>query len=272
MQPRCLFTLISRHACVVMSHTKRKKLITYFAQGSNRFVMILTCPNCETRYLVDPAAIGMDGRQVRCANCSHEWFEPAPEQQPLPEPPAMPDLSSFDTPADDALERRKAYKVNLPVVVDEPKLPGGLIAGFCIVLIATLLISGTIYHRSVMKYAPFTKGIYSVFGLYPTKGLMLSDVMLTKKSSIKGSAYLVDCKIINVTKNEQITPGMMISLLDKDGNVITQQKETTNEGKSIAAGSTIACDQIKVELNSRSKNAQKIRLDIGNAYDLFIRD
>ena len=39
--------------------------------------MILNCPNCSTRYLLSSAAIGEEGRTVRCAKCSHEWFQDA---------------------------------------------------------------------------------------------------------------------------------------------------------------------------------------------------
>jgi len=31
--------------------------------------MILTCPNCATRYQVDAQAFAASGRQVRCAKC-----------------------------------------------------------------------------------------------------------------------------------------------------------------------------------------------------------
>lgn len=42
--------------------------------------MILTCPECSARYLVDPKALLPHGRVVRCAKCKHSWRETAPDQ------------------------------------------------------------------------------------------------------------------------------------------------------------------------------------------------
>jgi predicted Zn finger-like uncharacterized protein len=41
--------------------------------------MILTCPECKARYVVNPSALMPHGRTVRCAKCSHSWFEKKPE-------------------------------------------------------------------------------------------------------------------------------------------------------------------------------------------------
>jgi len=37
--------------------------------------MILTCPQCQAQYKLDPAKLGAAGRDVRCVSCSHMWFQ-----------------------------------------------------------------------------------------------------------------------------------------------------------------------------------------------------
>lgn len=49
--------------------------------------MIITCPNCQTRYQVAQNAIGSAGRKVQCANCQQSWQAvPEPDEPPPPKP------------------------------------------------------------------------------------------------------------------------------------------------------------------------------------------
>jgi len=63
--------------------------------------MIITCPNCSTKYEVADQAIGATGRKVQCANCHRSWQATAPEHiEPAPKPRIV---GGTDTDIDEVL-------------------------------------------------------------------------------------------------------------------------------------------------------------------------
>jgi predicted Zn finger-like uncharacterized protein len=70
--------------------------------------MILTCPACDTKYVVKDGAIPPAGRQVRCASCKHSWHQdpetaPVEQESVLAEEPAAPvDFGGPPQPEPDA--------------------------------------------------------------------------------------------------------------------------------------------------------------------------
>ncbi|QJE71820.1 hypothetical protein HHL28_00655 [Aerophototrophica crusticola] len=73
--------------------------------------MILTCPSCTKRFLLDAALLGT-GRRVKCGNCGHVWHQDPPPKQAAqakpaqarpaaaPKPAPAPALAFADGPAD----------------------------------------------------------------------------------------------------------------------------------------------------------------------------
>jgi len=77
--------------------------------------MILTCPECGTRYVVKDGAIPPSGRQVRCASCKHSWHQGPEGLDP-----------TGDTPDERTQEHRSAEEFPAPAPLTHPAgEPGG---------------------------------------------------------------------------------------------------------------------------------------------------
>ncbi len=64
--------------------------------------MLISCPNCSTKFSVPDPALG-GGRKVKCGRCHHVWFQagdapaaPARRAAPAPEPEFNPDFGDDD--------------------------------------------------------------------------------------------------------------------------------------------------------------------------------
>jgi len=147
--------------------------------------MILTCPKCATRYLVDDGEMRPEGRKVKCAACGEEWrvsadgedqsapvatappaAPPAPEEPP-PAPEILEDTLGEDTPVE-APVRESLFVAPIPTE-SKPQAPkDSAVASnllLLVVVLAVVAVAGYAFRTEIVRIAPATAGIYSTLGI-----------------------------------------------------------------------------------------------------------
>jgi len=196
--------------------------------------MILTCPQCSTRYQVDGAKFPSTGRNVRCAKCGHVWHqlgpmeEPDPEAeifveepapQPMPEPVAVqPRVAAFvPAPA-----RQVEAEVEEPAPRRARRSWLGRIAiffGWLLLLGLVLVIGWAVvnFRDSVAMLVPSSKSFYSAVGLpVSSRGLDISKVAYHQTREEGQRVLFVTGRIVNHSAHEQTLPRIHIALFDAD--------------------------------------------------------
>jgi len=198
--------------------------------------MILTCPECASRYVVDGASIGPQGRTVRCASCRHTWRATAAGEQPLdlePEPAPVPEQPpAEDTrPRADALSR-KIRAENVARRRTRQAAVTGAVWGVMGALLLALGIGASLFRVEVVRLWPHTAGAYAKVGLTvnPT-GLAPENVKASPGLKDGHAAVIVTGEIRNIETRPQDPAPLRVSLLDKAGNRLTTQIATLPPGR-----------------------------------------
>ena len=184
--------------------------------------MILTCPACSSRYLIDPAALGRGGRTVRCASCGNRWFARPPEDAPRSALVAEPADTAEERPG--ARERQTPPPARRPAVAagavadgDEPGGRSGRLIGWLALALVVLVAAGALVGRNeVVAAFPGAASIYRKLGLPVTVplGLEFRDVTSARLSEGGVSVLVVEGEIVNVTGEDRTVPRVRVTLLD----------------------------------------------------------
>jgi predicted Zn finger-like uncharacterized protein len=212
--------------------------------------MILNCPSCGTRFLIDPALLEPDGRKVRCGRCGHSWFQdrPAPSEAvaavaEAPSGSAIPRLQAFDEARRSASEGRRA-------ALPGPAPSRGLsrIAAGWIALVALLaaLIAGALFERErIIALVPEAAELYQMAGLQPApapamvgQGLELRDVTSVKRLVDGQQTLLIEGAIVNASDQLQPVPQLRASVTDAGGGELTHWFFSANSKELEPGGST----------------------------------
>jgi predicted Zn finger-like uncharacterized protein len=178
--------------------------------------MILSCPSCATRYLIDPAALGETGRLVRCARCSHSWTERPPQDIPkqvdvLP-PPEQPEKVTPLPPGS-----------NLPALNNAPRRRGW-IGWAALVLVVVGIAAGAYFQReTIIEKWPDALLIYGRLGFGEEAqdlGLELSNVKQTTSIVNDQTVVTLFGEIVNISDQPQDVPRIVADIMDKNRDVI----------------------------------------------------
>ncbi|MEI9885342.1 MAG: DUF3426 domain-containing protein [Rhizomicrobium sp.] len=203
--------------------------------------MILTCPQCETRYQADASKFPAAGRSVRCAKCGNVWHQlgPAPEPDPeaeiivqAPEPPRPPEPAA-ELPVPVAIAAAPRVAAFAPAVADdveEESVPapaparswGGrfaLLGGWVLLIALVILIgwAGVSFRDSVATWLPQSSSLYAAAGLpVSPRGIDFADVSYQSQTEDGQMVLAVTGKIVNRSDHELSVPLVRVALLDMD--------------------------------------------------------
>jgi len=201
--------------------------------------MILTCPACSTRYVVDPANIGSQGKRVRCARCRHTWFqEPPPDL--LATPPEAP-ADAVAPAAGEAVEAdahagagnglsrpapRRRYappRVYLPALRTGPARRAAL--GWVLLVLVAVGLAGTVYgaRNRIVDWWPPAYRLYDVLGIevaaVPAEAgpaFEVRGIATRRAEGEDGIRLTVTGRLVNLSDRTHRPPPVQVTLLSAD--------------------------------------------------------
>lgn len=235
--------------------------------------MILTCPACETRYLIADGAIPSAGRQVRCASCKHSWFQPGPEEsqresEQLPLPPPSPPAAAV-APAPSMAANRMDADDEEPAATDtsfeeaEPRTRWRLHVPPVwrwIILAMLTLVALVLIGIGIVRYMGLEPQISAMFTQPSTsESRLLLNVVRQPERRILESGnelFAISGRIVNPTNEEQKIPDIRAELRDAKGKLVYGWTITPPQ-RSLEARGSIEFNAAEVNV---PRNAQRLTI------------
>ena len=200
--------------------------------------MILTCPQCATRYFLPDVQIGREGRAVRCTSCGTVWraegvaeAEPEPEPEfedvaphhfsPEPEHPLPDPEEEYSAGAQRRAEILRQKKAEAERRQRQSAVITGAVWAGVAASIALCLALAIIFRIQVVKWAPGTATAYAALGMQINGSGLLIDKVKAAPAIVQGHRTLVVTgALTNVSAGPRPAPAFRVTLLDKAGKPV----------------------------------------------------
>ena len=182
--------------------------------------MILTCPQCQTKFALAAEKLMPDGKTVRCSSCTHTWFQlPSfDEDDPmeLPKTEAVPTEALDDLAgADDVTDMDDAPAE----AADSHGFVGFATAS--VIIFALLIGLSLLLREPITKALPSASGYYSLFGFKlgnPVDSLSFNKV----NAKIEDGVFMLAGEVINLSGDVVDVPYLVAKQFDADNHVLAE--------------------------------------------------
>ncbi len=198
--------------------------------------MILTCPECATRYFVPDEKVGPSGRTVRCSSCGNRWTAEGQADLELFVDPeagaaAVEDDKVEETPVSelpgDELPKVFRQKASDERRVREAATVGVVWAGMAVGVLA-LALGSIVFRGSVVEMWPRTASAFAAVGLDVNRvGLEIEDVQAEAALQDGHAALAVSGVMRNIEDHPVKAPPLRVSLINKAGKVVAVTVKST---------------------------------------------
>ena len=182
--------------------------------------MIITCPNCETRFNVDPGRLLPNGRTVRCAKCGHLWSERPPDDMPrrvdAAVAPAAGHSSTGAGVGDDPLARPPP-QADAPAAADRRRLRPGLAWAAVALIMVGLLAAGVVARERLQAWWPPSQALFDLAGLagdVAGAGLEIRNLVYHRENGSRAPALVIAGEVVNRSDRAIDIPKLRASLYD----------------------------------------------------------
>lgn len=213
--------------------------------------MIITCPSCSTRYKLDPAQFGPDGRRVRCTKCAHVWTEMPADDLPraipaeaAPDPstdagaqaaagesPPRLDAGERMTPPPAARSARAAAQHRAQEKTGRRWRAGWLVL---ILVVASLGVSLVLARESVIRAWPPAERLYTLLGIEgPRPGAGLNIKVTEHRQDMDGKTVVLIVKgeVANTSNSVRDVPRLKATLRTDRGAVVADWTFATAQAR-----------------------------------------